>query len=212
MPASAAAGSFAASNPTVSFASPAHCVEPGALCTLQVMVDQAVDSLSCMGVYIALDDTAVADFKNAYEGQLFRAAGYPTFFHWETITPESADAEDCVLGYRSYFLAPGELVRFVFQAKAPGICRVSFTAIRLWDINRVELAPIAGEHADIVVCAPAGDDAAPIRTGALHNYPNPFNPSTVLTLWLPRADGLAVGVRGPSRYLLRLGRKGAGPL
>jgi hypothetical protein len=192
-PASAGAGPFAAPNPTVSFAPPVEYVEPGALCTLQVMVDGAVDSLSCMGVYIALDDTAVADVKIAYEGKLFKTAGRPTFFYWEETAPDSANAEDCVLGYRTYFLAPGELARFVFQAKMPGMCRISFTSIRLWDINRVELAPMAGAHADIVVRAPTGNDAVPPRAGALHNHPNPFNPSTVLTLWLPRGDGRVTG-------------------
>ena len=193
MPASADAGSFAAPSPTVSFASPAQYVEPGALCALQVMVNSAVDSLSCMGVYIALDDTAVADVKIAYEGQLFKTAGYPTFFYWEKITPDSANAEDCVLGYRTYFLTPGELVRFVFRAKVPGICRISFTAIRLWDINRVELSPLAGEHTDIIVGESTGNDAVPPRVGALTNYPNPFNPATVLTLRLPHGDGRAAG-------------------
>jgi hypothetical protein len=187
--ASAGAESFAASSPTVSFASPVQYAEPGALCTLRVMVDGAIDSLSCMGVYIALDDTAVADVKIAYEGQLFKASGNPTFFHWERTASDSAGAESCVLGYRTYFIAPGELARFVFQTKASGTCRISFVAIRLWDIDRLELSPLAGAPADIVVGSTTGSGAAPLRTGALHNYPNPFNPSTVLTLWLPQADG-----------------------
>jgi len=188
-PASAGAGSFAAPSPTVSFVSPAHCVEPGALCTLQVMVDDEVDSLSCMDISIVYDPTLV-ECMNVIEGKLFKEAGYPTFFPpWQKIPPDTVNAIDCLLGYKSYFLSPGELARFVFKAKTPGICSVSFAAIRLWDIDRVELSPLTGDDAEIVVCEPTGDDAATPRVGALRNHPNPFNPSTVLTLWLPGADG-----------------------
>jgi hypothetical protein len=189
-PASAGAGALAASNPTVSFVSSAQCVEPEALCTLQVMVDDAVDSLSCMDISIVFDPTLV-ECQKALEGKLFEQAGYPTFFSWKKVPPDTVNAIDCLLGYQSYFLSPGELARFVFKAKAPGICRISFAAVRLWDFNRVELSPLAGEHAEIIVCGSTGEDAATPSVGALRNYPNPCNPSTVLTLWLPDADGRA---------------------
>ena len=177
-------------DPLVSFQPLVKYVLPGALCTLQVMVDSAVDSLSCMGVYISLDDTAVADVTIAREGQLFKTAGHPTFFYWEKVAPDSVTAEDCVLGYRTYFLAPGELVKFVFRAKALGVCTVSFTGVRLWDIDRHELAPIAGGPSQIVVRYPTGSDAPAAPGGAFFNYPNPFNPTTVLVIDVP-------GPRGP---------------
>jgi hypothetical protein len=191
-PARAGEGAFPASNPTVSFISPAHCVEPEALCTLQVMVDDAVDSLSCMDISIVYDP-ALVECTNVLEGKLFKQAGYPTFFTWEKVPPDTVNAVDCLLGYQSYFLPPGELARFVFKAKAPGICPVSFAAIRLWDIDRVELSPVAGAPVEIVVCSSTGNDTAIPPVGTLRNYPNPFNPSTVLTLWLPDADGRTAG-------------------
>ena len=187
-PASARAGSPASSSPIVSFTPLGKCVQPGALCTLQVMVDDAVDSLSCMDLSIVFDPTLV-ECMNVLEGKLFKQAGYPTFFTWKKVPPDTVNAIDCLLGYQSYFLSPGELARFVFKAKTPGICRVSFTAIRLWDIDRVELSPLAGVHANIIVCGSTGEDAATPRVGALRNYPNPCNPSTVLSLWLPYVDG-----------------------
>jgi hypothetical protein len=180
----AAAGPLAAGDPAVSFGSLAACVQPGALCTLQVFVDDAVDSLSCMEVYVAYD-TAYAECTTALEGSLFALSGAPTFFRWQAVSPTTVTAVDCCLGYRTCFLAPGELVRFVFRGKKAGICRVSFSSVRLWDIMRVELAPVIGPYVDIGVCNPTGDETPPPRDGALFNYPNPFNPATRLILLLP---------------------------
>jgi len=185
----AAAPAPAQDHPLVSFRPLTTYVQPATLCTLQVMVDDAVDSLSCMGAYITLNDTAVADVKIAREGQLFKAAGYPTFFYWSNVLPDSVIAEDCVLGYRTYFLAPGELVQLVFRAKALGVCTVSLSAVRLWDINRIELAPIPGEPARIIVRYPTGSDPPASPSGTFLNYPNPFNPVTVLVIDVPGSRG-----------------------
>lgn len=176
-------------HPLVSFQPLVRHVQPGALCTLQVVVDDAVDSLSCMGVYVVLGDTAVADVTIAREGELFKTAGHTTFFYWEKVPPDSVYAEDCILGYRTYFLAPGELAQFVFRAKALGVCTVSFTAVRLWDINRTELAPVPGAPAQIVVGYPTGSDTPVSPGGAFFNYPNPFNPATVFVLELAGLRG-----------------------
>ncbi|HVO76736.1 MAG TPA: hypothetical protein VMT60_02005, partial [Candidatus Bathyarchaeia archaeon] len=105
---SARAGSLAAGNPTVSFVPVGTCVKPGAVCTLQVVVDAAVDSLSCMELYIRYD-TASAECTTALEGACYKGSGYPTFFRWEKVSPDTVSAVDCVLGYRSFFRAPGEI-------------------------------------------------------------------------------------------------------
>lgn len=195
--AGAVAVPLAEAGTTVSFVSPAQCVEPGALCTLQVMAEGTGDSLSCMEIRIRYD-TAYAVCTGALEGTAYKQSGYSTFFRWLSVPPDTVEAVDCVLGYRSYFLPPGELVRFVFQAKKPGVCVVSFASVKLWDIDRVELAPLAGGPAYVAVCAPTGGDAPPLRVGSLTNHPNPFNPATTLTLRLPGADG------GPANTAVRL--------
>lgn len=182
------AESRTAANPTISFVPLKQYVQPGSLCTLQVVVDDAVDSVGCMEAYIAYD-TTYAECTAALEGTLFKQSGFPSFFRWEEVAPDTVTAVDCLLGYRSYFLAPGELVRFVFRAKAPGVCRVYFTALQLWDIYRVEQEPVRGVHAEIVVCYPTSDGSEMPRGSSLFNYPNPFNPCTTLVLWLPNVGG-----------------------
>ena len=149
---------------------------------------------------------------NVLEGKLFKQAGYPTFFMWKKVPPDTVNAVDCLLGYQSYFLPPGELARFVFKAKTPGICPVSFTAIRLWDIDRVELSPLAGSacgyrrlRLDRGRCRDPSRRRAPESSQSVQSIDRP-HALAALRGWPVR------GVRGLARYLFRLGRKGASPL
>jgi hypothetical protein len=179
--------SLAAENPTTSFVPLRQYVRPNDLCTLQVVVDDAIDSLSCMEVNVAYD-AALVECTAAIEGRLFKQSGYPSFFRWERVPPDTATAVDCLLGYRSYFLSPGELVKFVFRAKTVGICWVSFTAVQLWDIGRVKQDPVPGVPAEIVISYSTGGGSEMPRGSTFFNYPNPFNPSTTLVLWLSNGD------------------------
>jgi len=179
-------------NPTVSLLPLSASLNPGDRCTLQVMVDAAVESLSCMDVYVAFDSTIV-ECATMLEGKLFREASFPTFFRWKHVTGDTAKAVDCVHTYRSYFIAPGELVSFVFEAKSIGNSPVCLAAARLWDIDRVELLPILGSCAEIVVEEPVSvPPGVPTGGGTLLNYPNPFNPITQLVLWIPFENGQSV--------------------
>lgn len=171
------------SAPTIRFEPLRLLAEPGELCTLQVLVEDPVDSLSCMDIAVTFD-TSLVECMGASEGALYRGLPYPTFFRWKNVSPDTVDAVDCVLGYRSYFLAPGELVSFVFKAKEIGVCHICFSWARLWDIDRFELSPVMGPCAEIDISAPTGTDPGIPRKSYLDNYPNPFNPSTRLVLFL----------------------------
>ena len=185
----AAAARAAPQDPVVSVEPLVTYIQPGDLCTLQVAVGGA-DSLSCMEVFVAYD-TAIVACTLGIEGSSFKTAGVPTFFRWEMVAADTATAVDCLLGYRTYFLAPGELVKFVFRGVRPGTSPVSITRVRLWDINRIELSPVAGGGADIVVRYATGGDPPLPENGVLWNFPNPFNPTTVLVLDAPPGAALS---------------------
>ncbi len=182
--AGAAHCAFADGAPTVTLVPSQLHVNPGDLCTLRVMVDDAVDSLGCMEVYIAFDSTLVR-CTTAVEGMLFKQASFPRFFRWELVSSDTATAVDCVLGYRSFVLAPGELVRFVFRAREVGVCPVHITSVRLWDIDRVELSPVTGDPSLIIIGTPVGVPSGGQSHSSFFNYPNPFNPLTTLVLDVP---------------------------
>jgi hypothetical protein len=167
----------------VSLAPPTAMIEPGETCTLQVLVD-AVDSLSCMECAIAFD-SSLATLVSAQEGTLYEAAPFPSFFIWELTAPDSALAVNCVLGYRSYILPPGEIARFILEGVAPGTCPVRITSTRLWDIDRVEMGVIVDPSAWIFIGTPAAAGDVARGRGSLRSYPNPFHASTSIVLSLP---------------------------
>jgi hypothetical protein len=189
-----------ASAPMVSFEPPRILAAPGELCTLQVVVEDPVDSLSCMDIAVTFD-TSLVECTNALEGALYQGLSYPTFFRWNRVSADTVNAVDCVLGYRTYFLAPGELASFVFKAKKVGVCHVCFSQARLWDIDRLELYPIMGPCAEISISVPTGSDPGIPRESYLCNYPNPFNPSTRLVLFLaPPTGGVAASAATVTIY------------
>jgi hypothetical protein len=188
------------SSPLVSFEPLRALAAPGEICTLQVVVQDPVDSLSCMDIAVTFD-TALVECTTALEGTLYQGVPYPTFFQWKHVSPDTVDAVDCVLGYRSYILAPGELASFVFKAKKVGVCHVCFSQVRLWDIDRFELSPVKGRCAQLDINAPTGSDPGTPRRSYLDNYPNPFNPSTRLVLFLaPPSNGVAASAATVTIY------------
>jgi hypothetical protein len=152
-------------------------VKPGEFCTIQVFIDDAVDSLSCMEIYIAYDSILV-ECHTALEGELYEDASFPTFFAWDEVSADTVNAVDCVLGYRSYIIAPGELVKFVFKANAEGICMINMPSAKVWDIDRIPLETVLADRAFIHISVTCGDDTPVQSHNSLINIPNPFNPST----------------------------------
>jgi hypothetical protein len=200
-PVSPSAGMLEPANgdPTVSLVPVSTTIAPGEQCTLQVMVDDAVDSLSCVELYVAYD-SAIVQCIQAQKGDLYESASFPTFFDWDHIASDTATAVACVLGHRSYIVAPGELVRFVFEGLDIGVSLVSITAVNLTDIDRNALNVIVAGDAEIRVSTQTGlSQECPVPARML-NYPNPFNPLTHIELWLQAelgSKGVSVSIYSP---------------
>jgi len=164
----------------VSFSPQNSFLTPTELCTLQVRIASSYDSLACMECKVSFNSSLVT-LISVEEGGLFEDSGYPTFFSSTITAQDTASAVDCLLGYQSYFLPPGELVRFIFRTDNVGSCSIRIVSLKLWDINRIEYNPIVDPNAWIFIGSPTGIKPEPIQRGWLKSYPNPFNPPTTIT-------------------------------
>lgn len=174
-------------NAEVSLSPQSSFLTPTELCTLQVRVASSYDSLACMECKVSFNSSLVT-LISVEEGGLFRDSGSPTFFNSTIIAPDTASAVDCLLGYQTYFLPPGELVRFIFRTDNVGSCSIRIVSLKLWDINRIEYNPVVDPNAWIFIGFPTGIKPEPIQRGWLKSYPNPFNPPTTITFWRPFGD------------------------
>jgi hypothetical protein len=166
---------------TVSLSPRQSFIEPGALCTLQVFAQSAGDSLGCMECHITFD-TMLVTLLAAQEGSLFEDSGISTFFRRDSTSVDTQSVVDCLLGYRTYFLPPGEMARFVFQGKQNGSCPVRITFLRLWDINRIEFVPVIDPSAWIFIGTSTGMNPPPMERMQMMSYPNPFSAATTISI------------------------------
>jgi hypothetical protein len=188
----------ASSNPGLYLEPSKSYIQPGERCTLSVMVDDGADSLSCAMCVLSFDPGVVSCVE-AGEGELYLNSSYSTFFNWERFSPDSVRVEDCVLGYRSFILAPGELYTVVFEALQPGTTAVRLEEAEVYDIDRVQLPVDLGPGASISVSITADDGGGLTPPAFFECYPNPFNPSTTLTFRSPPGKVSGRGGRGMLR-------------
>jgi hypothetical protein len=188
-------------------------IEPPEACTLYLILGECIDSLSCMECIVAFD-TSIVSLESIEEGQLFAGASFPTFFKWERPAPDTGSVIDCVLGYQSYVLPPGELARFVFRAKQTGVCPVRITSMKLWDISREPLQAEVDSCAYIHNTVATGVHPIGCPEPRLTCYPNPFNPCTLIILNIPDEQreviesNISLSIYSPAGRMIRSLYKG----
>ncbi|HEM46272.1 MAG TPA: hypothetical protein ENO23_04415 [Alphaproteobacteria bacterium] len=188
-----AAAAARGQTPRLALEPAAATVAPGACCTLSVTVDAAAGSLSCVQCQLAFDESTVRCLS-ATRGSLYANASFSVFFDWTQPSPDTVLADACVLGYRSYIIAPGELLCFVFEGIATGTSQVAIVSSSLCDIDRVELDHERGNPALLTVGIQSGTGPPP-PAPRMWNRPNPFNPSTTIVLRFPGGEERGAGDR-----------------
>ncbi|MDZ7860934.1 MAG: FlgD immunoglobulin-like domain containing protein [Candidatus Krumholzibacteriota bacterium] len=179
----------------------------GERCTLSVMVDQGTDSLSCAYCEITYDSTML-EIVSAGEGALYSETSFSTFFDWEVLYPGRVMVSNCVLGYRSYILAPGELFELVFEGKSDGWSWAEVDSATLHDIDRDPVGTVPGIPVDIYIGEVTGVDKIIFPTGSFTCRPNPFNPLTRITFQNsdgenPLASSGELRIYSPSGRIIR---------
>jgi len=151
---------------------------------LEIAVNDEIDSLMGYNVTIDFDDTFL-QLVDLAEGSLPKSSGYATFFRWMNpgCNCDSAFVNGSILGH--VVDGPGTLFTMTFRSLQLGTTDVR---IRRSDLRSGVNARIVHARRDgivIVHVPPTGAEPPAAPQGTLVNYPNPFNPSTTLSLWLP---------------------------
>lgn len=178
-------------------------VMPGEACTLLVMIDDAVDSISCSECVLSFDPAHVS-CTFAMEGELYANSSFSTFFDWFITGDDTVTASLCPLGYRSFVLTPGGLFAFIFEGLVEGHSPVRIEKMRVLDPDRLELEPVTGEEAYIVVSTTTGDETPPAAGISMSCHPNPFNPAATIRIegGMAGSADLELGVYDPAGRLV----------
>jgi hypothetical protein len=151
------------------------------------MFDGGGDSLGCFHILLHYDPRRLR-LVDAKEGDLFHNSGITTLFLWEYPTSDTTAFTDCLLGYRTYVLGPGEIVKLRFRVLAcsPNIVPLELVTHRanppppdlafLADIDRQQIGGVQWQSGSATICngcnAAVGDPRDG-RRGALSVSPIP---------------------------------------
>lgn len=178
----------AAADPTVFIDPPFKLAQVGEIFSVDIALDASGDSVGCFNIYLDYS-SSIVELRSATEGLLFRNSGFPTFFAWFHHGPVDT-VLDCVLGFRTFVLGPGEMVNLEFRALANGQTPVHFLYLDLRDIDRNPFPDAATVDGIIQVGGSMAVDGSDVGAGAarlLLVAPNPTAGGATASFRLVRA-------------------------
>lgn len=121
--------------PTISVQPANNVVFAGDEFEVAIDANAEFGALSCFAVTIDYDPSLL-EIVSSSEGALFVAAFEPTFFQQEQGPPGQDVFTDCVLGFGTSVLSPGELFRIRFKALTSGNSNIDIVLAQLRDLDR----------------------------------------------------------------------------
>ncbi len=176
--------------------SPANTtVEVGSINRLSIVCDDTLD-LRTIEVFVEFDPAVVGSVSGG-PGTAFTDSGFALFQGFELTQPNQWQGYCVVLGAGDFITSPGELFYWEFEGLADGISPITSASIALVAPGSVLVPDVTLGPTTITV----GDDTSPVPTNqpfkhALDCYPNPFNPVTRISFFLPREETVRLNIYG----------------
>ncbi|MFH1279649.1 MAG: hypothetical protein ABIK65_14875 [Candidatus Eisenbacteria bacterium] len=163
---------------------------------LSVVIGAEPDTMSNVQVIFQFDP-GVIEFVDAFEGSLYVASGYQSFFNVEEESSGTWQVFEVIFPFDSFIQPPGELLVLRFRALAQGFTDITFLSWAVMDINRVQILPVDAVGARVFVGTPTvGVEGAEAGVSLLRldpPRPNPTRGSTRISFTLP--PGVSYGRR-----------------
>jgi len=147
-------------------------------------------------------DNSVVSYDHSFEGSLFSESSFPSFPYYDMPAADTIVSGNCLLGYDSFFIPPGELTNFVFEGNRIGDSPINIETIRIWDINRNEIQSQIGTFGKVYVRVRTDSDPVITADKMLKVYPNPFNPVTTICFEITVKQKISLRIYEASGRLL----------
>jgi hypothetical protein len=169
-------GTFAAqpclAAPTVSILPATNVVFAGEEFEVAIEANVDLGDLSCFSITLDFDPLLL-EVVSSSEGTLFSGALDPTFYQQEQDAQGRDVFSDCVLGFGTGVLSPGELCRVRFKALTSGNSNIDIVQAQLRDLDRALLAGVGVQNSSASISLTSTPPRAFANSLRLLATPNP---------------------------------------